>query len=108
MATCFWSSGLAKEAECLAVVLRFTGVAGTDKAATVFLDPLMVFIPDEEHSKTEERWITIGQTENSKLLLVAHTYLEISSNVVNVRMISARLATKHEQRNMRQSYETGI
>lgn len=69
-----------------------------DLAATVFRDPLMVSIPDEEHSETEERWITMGQAENSKLLLVIHTYLEISANAANVRMISARPATKHEQR----------
>lgn len=69
-----------------------------DLAATVFRDPLMVSIPDEERSETEERWITMGQAENSKLLLVVHTYLEISTNAANVRMISARPATKHEQR----------
>ena len=69
-----------------------------DLAATVFRDPLMISIPDEEHGETEERWITMGQAENSKLLLVIHTYLEISSDVANVRMISARPATKHEQR----------
>ncbi len=38
-----------------------------DLAATVFRDPLMISIPDEEHSETVERWITIGQAENSKL-----------------------------------------
>ncbi|MCP4236373.1 MAG: BrnT family toxin [Aestuariibacter sp.] len=69
-----------------------------DLAATVFRDPLMISIPDEEHRETEERWITMGQAENSKLLLVVHTYLGISNNTANVRMISARPATKHEQR----------
>ena len=58
----------------------------------------MISIPDEEHSETEERWITMGQAENSKLLLVVHTYLEISANAANVRIISARPATKQEQR----------
>ena len=67
-------------------------------AATVFRDPLMISVPDEEHSETDERWITVGQAENSKLLLVVHTYLEISVNAANVRIISARRATKHEQR----------
>jgi len=57
----------------------------------------MVSIPDEEHGKTEDRWITIGQAESSKLLLVVHTYLEINANMANVRVISARPATKHEQ-----------
>lgn len=69
-----------------------------DLAATVFRDPLMISIPDDEHSETEERWISMGQAENSKLLLVVHTYLEISANAANVRIISARSATKHEQR----------
>ncbi len=69
-----------------------------DLAATVFRDPLMISIPDDEHSETEERWITLGQAENSKLLLVVHTYLAISANAANVRIISARPATKHEQR----------
>ncbi len=73
-------------------------------AATVFRDPLMVSIPDDEHSETEERWTTMGQAENSTLLLVVHTYLEISSNAANVRMISARSATKHEQ----QQYEAEL
>ncbi|WP_295407442.1 BrnT family toxin [uncultured Thiocystis sp.] len=69
-----------------------------DLASTIFRDPLMLSIPDEEHRETEERWITIGQAENGRLLLVVHTYLEISANAANVRMISARPATRHEQR----------
>lgn len=69
-----------------------------DLAATVFCDPLMISMPDEEDGDTEERWITIGQAENRTLLLVVHTYLEISANAVNVRIISARSATKNEQR----------
>ena len=77
--------------------LRKHGV-GFELAATVFLDPLMVSIPDEEHSETEERWITMGQAQNSKLLLVVHTYVEVSRNMANVRIISARQATRQEQR----------
>ena len=77
--------------------LRKHGVS-FDLAATVFRDLLMISIPDEEHSETEERWITMGQAENGKLLLVVHTYQEVSANAANVRIISARLATKHERR----------
>ncbi len=71
-------------------------------AATVFRDPLMISIPDEEHSQTEDRWVTMGMAGNSKLLVVIHTYLEIDTNTAKVRIISARLATKYEQR----QYET--
>lgn len=71
---------------------------GFDLAALVFRDPLMVSILDEEHSGTDERWITLGQAENNKLLVVIHTYREISANAATVRIISARPATKQEQR----------
>ena len=32
-----------------------------ERAATVFLDPLAVTIPDDEHSQSETRWITLGK-----------------------------------------------
>ncbi|HLB31908.1 MAG TPA: BrnT family toxin [Gammaproteobacteria bacterium] len=32
------------------------------QATSVFKDPLAVSIIDDEHSETEERWITLGQT----------------------------------------------
>ena len=40
----------------------------------------------------------MGKAENSKLLLVVDTYLEIGVNAANVRIVSARPATKHEHR----------
>ena len=67
-------------------------------AATVFRDPLMLSIVDEEHGESEERWITMGQAENSKLLLVVHTYMETGISGAKIRIISARVATKHERR----------
>ncbi len=73
-----------------------------DLTTTVFNDSLMISIPDKEHSETEERWLTLGQAENGKLLVVIHTYQEINSHTANVRIISARPATKPEQR----QYET--
>ena len=38
----------------------------------------------------------MGQAENGKLLVIVHTYLEISSHAAKVRIISARPATKRE------------
>ena len=77
--------------------LRKHGVS-FESASTVFNDPLMLSIPDTEHSETEERWLTMGLSQDSKTLVVIHTYQEITDNTVNVRMISARPATKKEQR----------
>ena len=81
--------------------LRKHGVA-FETAATLFHDPLLLSIPDEEHSETEERWISIGQAENGRLLVVVHTYDNIDATSARVRIISARPAEKHERR----QYET--
>ena len=69
-----------------------------EEASEVFLDALQISIPDTEHSEVEERWITLGNTRSNKLRLVVHTYLTYYDEQVTIRLISARQATKHEQR----------
>ena len=64
-----------------------------DEAATVFGDSEALYKPDTEHSNSEDRFIIIGFSENSRLLMVCHCYRE-SETVV--RIISARKATKSE------------
>jgi hypothetical protein len=75
---------------------------GFELAATVFRDPLHLAVYDEDHSESEERWVTLGEAENGKLLVVIHTFEETAEGV-KVRIISAREATKRE----RQDYENG-
>ena len=72
-------------------------------AATVFRDPLALSLYDDEHSETEERWLTLGIGENGVLLVVSHTFEELSDEEALVRVISAREATAHE----RAQYERG-
>jgi len=76
---------------------------GFEQAATVFRDKLTVSIYDEDHSEDEERWITLGHAENGSLLVVVHTFQEISDTEAMIRIISARLATPHEQRDYEQN-----
>ncbi len=57
----------------------------------------MLSMPNDEHSKTEQLWLTMRQAESGKLLVIIHTYQEVNANTANVRLISARPATKHEQ-----------
>ena len=71
------------------------------QAATVMLDPLALTVLDAAHSETEERWFTLGQTSEGRLLAVAHTYQILDANIKRVRLISAREATRQE----RQQYE---
>jgi len=67
------------------------------QAATVMLDPLALTVFDEAHSETEERWFTLGQTQDGRMLAVAHTYQMLDANTASVRLISAREATRREQ-----------
>ncbi|PCI61286.1 MAG: hypothetical protein COB35_06815 [Gammaproteobacteria bacterium] len=69
-----------------------------ENAIEVFKDALALTIYDEEHSDTEERWITLGKTSNSNVLLVVHTYVEYNSNQTNIRIISARKASNKEKK----------
>lgn len=73
-----------------------------EQAAEVFLDALHIAVFDDEHSETEERWITLGKTKNGTLLVVTHTFAE-HEDCATVRIISARPATKHEQRQYEES-----
>jgi uncharacterized DUF497 family protein len=69
-----------------------------DRAAEVFLDPLAISIFDEEHSEHEERWVSLGKDWGGILLILIHTFLEISAAECKIRIISARKANKRETR----------
>ncbi|MCP4129879.1 MAG: BrnT family toxin [bacterium] len=69
-----------------------------DNAATVFKDPKAISIYDDEHSTDEDRWITIGLTASSNLVVVSHLFKQIDENTVIIRIISSRKATKNEEK----------
>jgi uncharacterized DUF497 family protein len=69
-----------------------------ERAATVFLDPLAVTIPDDEHSETEVRWITLGKAASGQCALVIHTFEWLADERGRVRLISARRPTRAEIR----------
>ena len=68
-----------------------------EEAQEVFYDPLHLAFMDERFSYFEERWITLGQTSRYRLLVVANLYFDESGEEV-IRIISAREATIHEQK----------
>ena len=67
-------------------------------AATVFLDPLAITIPDDEHSETEVTWITLGMDAEGQYVFVIHTFEWLANQQGRVRLISARRPTKAEIR----------
>lgn len=75
-----------------------------ERGSTIFRDPHVLSIPDEDHSGSEERWITMGLDENGTLLVISHRFDVLSPEVSRIRIISARKATKEEKK----QYEEGI
>ena len=67
------------------------------QAMSIFRDPRIQSMFDEDHSTTEERWIALGAASNGTLLVVVHTWTEMDSANVNIRIISARKASAAEQ-----------
>ena len=65
------------------------------QATTVFRDPNQISIFDKDHSDDEDRWLTLGFDKNGILLVVVHTF-EQTEHDVNIRIISARKATRAE------------
>ena len=63
------------------------------EAATIFGDLLSLTIEDPAHSWDEQRFVTLGDSINHRLLVVVHTDREDV-----IRIISARGATRRERR----------
>ncbi len=63
------------------------------EAATVFGDAFGVTARDPDHSKGETRFITVGMSEQKRLVIVAHT-----ERGERIRIISARELTRSEKK----------
>ena len=72
-------------------------------ASTIFTDPGLLTVPDLEHSRTEERWFSIGSASDGKVLFVVYLWSESEPPTAKVRVISARQATPAEIRQYEES-----
>ena len=72
--------------------LRKHGVS-FEEGATVFGDILSITIPDPAHSVGEQRFLTVGVSEEGRLVVVAHV-----ERGDTIRIISARKATRREKK----------
>ena len=64
-----------------------------EEGTTIFNDPLIATILDPDHSKDEERYISIGISVQRRLLVVVHTERE-----ERIRLINCRKATNAERK----------
>ena len=72
------------------------------RAATTFRDPNQLSIYDEEHSEIEDRWMTMGLDNTGILQVVVHTFKQVDEDLCEIRIISARKATKREAEQYRE------
>ena len=66
-----------------------------EEAQTVFFDENAIEFDDPDHSVDEERFLLLGYSQKLRILVVCHCYRSAESTI---RIISARKATKNEQR----------
>ena len=64
-----------------------------EEASTIFDDILAATFPDPDHSIGEQRFVTVGESKDGDLFVVAHTDRDGT-----IRIISARDATRRERR----------
>jgi uncharacterized protein len=69
-----------------------------ERATEIFLDPFMLSLFDKIHSINEDRWITVGKDRNNVTIVVVHTFYEVNSGNSRIRIISARKATRNEDK----------
>jgi hypothetical protein len=72
-----------------------------EEARQVFEDPNALMFFDKDHSTQENRFIMLGRSSQTRILVVVFSETE-SENIL--RVISARMATKKELKR----YEEGI
>jgi uncharacterized DUF497 family protein len=72
-----------------------------EEASSVFGDPLAVTIPDPLHSAEEDHFITLGESNRRRFLVVVST-----DRGDNIRIISARVATRRERRHYEEGKES--
>jgi len=66
-----------------------------EEAETVFFDEKAIEFDDPDNSIEEERFLLLGFSQNLKILVVCHCFRDEESII---RLISARKATKKEQK----------
>lgn len=70
-----------------------------EEAKSVFYDDFAIEYYDENHAVLEDRFLLLGMSRNSRLLLVCHCFREKDEVI---RIISARKATRNESKHYRE------
>ena len=66
-----------------------------EEAQTVFFDEYAIEFDDPDHSDDEDRFLLLGLSQQFRVLVVCHCFRK---NESEIRIISAKKATKKEQK----------
>ena len=66
-----------------------------EEAKSVFFDDFAVQFFDQENSEAEDRFLMLGMSNETRLLIVCHSERDDGNTI---RVISARKATKNESK----------
>jgi uncharacterized DUF497 family protein len=72
-----------------------------EEAKSVFFDDFAVQFFDQENSHTEDRFLMLGMSNKTNLLLICHCERDDGNTI---RVISARKATKNESKNYQRGH----
>ena len=72
-----------------------------EEAKSVFFDDFAVQFFDQENSHTEDRFLMLGMSNETNLLLICHCERDDGNTI---RVISARKATKNESENYQRGH----
>lgn len=67
------------------------------EGVTVFGDPLAMTFADPDHSRDEQRYVTFGQSDQKRLLLVSHTDRGSKTRIISVRPMIGREKRIYEE-----------
>lgn len=70
------------------------------EAKSVFYDEYAIQFFDDDNSESEDRFLMLGLSNESRVLIVCHCERDEGNNI---RIISARKATNNERKNYRGS-----
>lgn len=89
------------------VNLRKHGV-GFQEAASVFADANQASVYDEDHSRGEDRWITLGLSERGRLLVLCHTFRQSAKGEAAIRVSRAERQQRRKLGSMLELDESRI
>lgn len=68
-----------------------------EEGKTIFNDPFLFTFTDDVHSSTEKRFINIGLSANSLILVLTHTERQDKIGIISCRKATARERKCYEE-----------